>query len=131
LSDTLLGVESFDAAGCADLRKLLEDPRRDAAALELVGDRERNLRDRRLTQPVVATRRYDPVSTPPDQHNASVAVGLRVRASRPLGPHVAMEALVPAVLRQLVVEGLDCVEIIGRGRTQPQRSAVLQHHVSD
>ena len=59
-----LGVEAAHAALRADLGELLEHAGREAAALHVVGDGERDLRDARLVQAVVARDRDDALAEP-------------------------------------------------------------------
>ena len=73
-----LGVEAAHAALRADLGELLEHAGREAAALHVVRDGERDLRDARLVQSVVARDGDDPPAEPRDERHPEVAVGVGV-----------------------------------------------------
>jgi hypothetical protein len=126
-----LGVEAEDRALRRDVRELLQHPRRGAAAVEVVRDREGDLRRTGLAQAVVPGGGDDPVAVAADQRDAVGPVGLGVLARRRIRAAEAVEAHVPALLGEGVVERLDRLEVVRHGRAQPERRPVAQEHVAD
>jgi hypothetical protein len=101
-----VGVEADDPARGGDLGELLEHPRRQAAAVHLVGHREGDLGRDGLAQAVIARDGDDTPAEVCEEHDARVAVGVRIVVGDDVGPRDAVEAHVPALRRQRVVEGL-------------------------
>ena len=80
-----LGEEAADA-DCPPPRELLEQPRADALALQLVGHREGDLGAGRVAQPHVAAERDDPLASVLDERSDQGSTGVPIRVE------VALEA---------------------------------------
>ena len=130
-----LGQEAADADPAGLLGELLEQPRADALALELVGDREGDLGARGIAQAHVAAERHDPlarlVGDRPRQCPALEPVGIEHRLHEPrrrLGE--AVEPQVAALLGEVLEEGDHARLVVVRGRAQAHRRAVAQDDVA-
>jgi len=126
-----LGVEAVDPAVGSDLRELLEHPHPDTTALIIVSHRKCDLGDAGFAQPGIAGDSYHATVVPADQRQAISAGGLRVGARDSVGAAKAVEAEIPALRREAVVERLDVVEVRRRRGLQPQRRPIAQQNVSD
>ena len=130
-----LGDEAFDAGLRGTRRELLEEARRRAAALQLVGDGEGDLSCRGVAQPRVLGERDDSlvacsVGEQADQRAAIGPVRIEVRLhERLVDAANAVKAEVAAVLRQMLEECDEGARIAARGRPQPERRAVTEDHV--
>ena len=130
-----LGDEAADPHLAGLLRELLEQPRADALALQLIGHREGDLGARGIAQPHVAAERDDAlarlVGDRAGQRAALEPVGIQHRLHEPRR-HLrkAVEAQVAALLGQ-VLEERDHARLVGaRGRTEAHRGAVAQDDVA-
>ena len=85
------GIEAMDPTFGRDLRKLLEHPRPDPAALLMISHRKRNLGDAGLAQPVIAGDRHHTAIVSADQSEAINPSRLRVRARHSVGAAKAVE----------------------------------------
>ena len=120
-----LGDERLDAGLRGPRRQLLEHPCRCAASLELVRDRERDLRDSRVAQPRELgdgddLLRAGPVGEDADERTAVVRVRLEeVLDECLIDVAHAVEAHVEAVLREPLEERDEGARITSSGRPQP------------
>ena len=125
-----LGDEALDPGGGRALGELLEQPRPDPAPLELVGDREGDLRRGLVPQAQVLGHRDDLVACDGDEHAAVAPVRVEeVRDQRLVYGPCAVEALVKAVLRQPGKKRLESAGLIRGRRSQPQRRPVAENHI--
>ena len=130
-----LREEAADPHLAGLLRELLEQPRADALALQLVGDRERDLGARRVAQPHVAAERDDPlarrVGDRARQRAALEPVGIQHRLDEPRRRlREAVEAQVAALVGEVLEERDHARLVVVRGRAQAHRGAVAQYDVA-
>ena len=131
-----LGDERLDAGAGRKLCELLEQPRADAVALELVGDREGDLRRRGVAKPHVARERHDPLLRPlAERADQRAALGpVRIEEGRDeLGRQrgKAVKALVHALVGESSKEREHRLGVVGVRRPQPQRAAVAEDDVAN
>ena len=130
-----LREEAADPQLARLLRELLEQPRADALALQLVGHREGDLGAGRIAQPHVAAQRDDPlarrVGDRARQGAALEPVGIEHRLHQPrrrLGE--AVEAQIAALVGE-VLEERDHARLVAlRRRAQAHRGAVAQDDIA-
>ena len=131
-----VGDEPLDAGRGRARRELLQHARADAAALVLVGDGERDLRDRGVAEPGIAREGHDLLEPVGRQRSDQCAALDPVRIDEGLDerrPHGgrAVEAKVEASLGETAQEVGQSVGVGGRGRPQAQRSSVAQDDVDE
>ena len=130
-----LGDEALDPDLRRALGELLEQPRADAAALVLVGDRERRLGEARVAQPHVVRDRDDALAAVlgerPEQRAALVPVRLEQRLDepRPRAAGSRGSAGRGCARRGRAKKSSRASASSGRGRAQPQRAAVAEDDV--
>src|SRR5918999_1128128 len=129
------GEEAAYAGFARLLGELLQQTRADPLALELVGDRERHLGASGIAQPEVVAERDDPlVALGSDRARERPALE-PVRVERGLDQlrpdvNMAVEARVPALVRELREEREQPVRVVAPRRPQPHRRAVPQNDVT-
>ena len=116
-------------------RELLEQPRADALALQLVGDRERDLGAGRVAQPYVAAERDDPlprlVGDRARQRAALEPVGIQHRLDEPRRRlREAVEAQVAALVGEVLEERDHARLVVAHGRPEAHRGAVAQDDIA-
>jgi hypothetical protein len=83
--------------------------------LKIIRDRERDLGDPLLAQPVVAGRRHHVAVMTADQRKAINPSRLRLGTADGVGTAVTVEAEIPALGREAIVERFDMPEVLRCG----------------
>jgi hypothetical protein len=127
--------EALDPLACGESRETLEQPGADAAALQIVRDREGGLGGGGIAQAVVLADRNDPplpvaVRQRADEDAAVAPVGLEeVHDELLVNRADSMEALVKAPFGQSSEERGEGACILPSGRPQPEGRAVAEDDV--
>ncbi len=122
-------IEPVDPAVRSDRRELLEHPSTGAAALKIVGHRERDRGSARLAQPLEAGHRHHSAVMPGDQLKPIDTVRLRGCARGGIGPPTAGKPHITALSGQAIEELLDVLKIRRSRSLQPQRRPIPQQHI--
>jgi hypothetical protein len=129
-----LREEGLDSDRRRPARELLEEPGPDPTALELVGDAERGLGDGRVAEALVARDRDDLLAVTLREGPEQRASLRPVRVEQPLDElwpdrRNPVESLVQALRRETAEELEQLVGVVGAGRPEPEREAVLEDDV--
>ena len=126
-----LGIEAVSTARRRDRGELLQHPRPDPMPLKIIRDRKCDLRHPFLAQPIVTGYRHHPAPQAADQRQTINTSRARLGAGDAVRAAVAVEAKIPAVGRQTVIEPLDVAEVLPDGGLQAQRRPVPQQHITN